>query len=151
MLLLRLQWWREGSGDGLNMKIWRNLGVIFITIFLHFHYFISLEIANTQESEVFLFRICLENVNASVVTCWYPQIYISVLEREMHLFVTNWNNHHIRFQKDSILPDEVPEHIHFLKNMVLREWFIYIWGTIRAGGRTIRSPEDLKRISWKWL
>ena len=58
-----------GRGDGLNMKILQNLGVIFITIFLHFHYFISLEIANTQESEVFLFRICLENVNASVVTC----------------------------------------------------------------------------------
>ena len=53
-------------------------------------------------------------------------VYISVLERDMHLFVTNWNNHHIRFPKDSILPDEVPEHIHFLKNMVLREWFIYI-------------------------
>ena len=36
----------------------------------------------------------------------------NVLEREMHLFVTNWNDHRIRFQKDTILPDGVPEHIH---------------------------------------
>ena len=50
-------------------------GVIFITILLHFHYFISLETANTQKSEVFLLRISLGNVNASVVTCRYPQIY----------------------------------------------------------------------------
>ena len=50
-------------------------GVIFITILLHFHYFISLETANTQKSEVFLLRISSGNVNASVVTCRYPQIY----------------------------------------------------------------------------
>ena len=43
--------------------------VIFITILLHIHYFISLETANTQKSEVFLLRISLGNVNASVVTC----------------------------------------------------------------------------------
>ena len=72
---------------GLNLKIWQNFvgaknfsyicgginlyggvkiygGVIFI------HYFISLETANTQKSEVFLF------VNTSgVVTCRYPQTY----------------------------------------------------------------------------
>ena len=40
-----------------------------------FHYSISLETASTQNSEVFLLRISLENVIASVVTCWYPQIY----------------------------------------------------------------------------
>ena len=52
-----------------------NGGVIFITILLHFHYFISLETASTQKSEVFLLRISLGNVNTSVVTCRYPQIY----------------------------------------------------------------------------
>ena len=50
-------------------------GVIFITTLLHFHFFISLETANTQKSEMFLLRISLGNVNASVVTCQYPQIY----------------------------------------------------------------------------
>ena len=29
-------------------------GVLFITILLHFHYFIPLETANTKKSEVFL-------------------------------------------------------------------------------------------------
>ena len=50
-------------------------GVIFIDILLHFHYFISLETANIQKSEVVLLRISSGNVNASVVTCWYPQIF----------------------------------------------------------------------------
>ena len=50
-------------------------GVILITILLHVHYFISLETANTQKSEVLLLRTSLGNVNASVVTCRYPQIY----------------------------------------------------------------------------
>ena len=50
-------------------------GKVFITILLHFHYFISLETANTQKSQVFLLRISLEIHNASVVTCQYPQIY----------------------------------------------------------------------------
>ena len=44
-------------------------GVIFIAILLHFHYFISLEAANTQKSEVFVLRISSGNVNASVVAC----------------------------------------------------------------------------------
>ena len=44
-------------------------GVLFITILLHFSYFIPLETANTQKREVFLLRIRLGNVNASVVTC----------------------------------------------------------------------------------
>ena len=46
-----------------------------MTILLHFHYFISLETANAQKSEVFLLRISLGNLNASVATCRYPQIY----------------------------------------------------------------------------
>ena len=57
-----------------------NGGLILVTILLHFHYFISLETAKTQKSEVFLLRISLGNVNASVVTCRYPQIW--VLEKE---------------------------------------------------------------------
>ena len=50
-------------------------GVIFITILLSFHYFISLETANTQKTEVFLLRISSGNVNALVVTCQYSEIY----------------------------------------------------------------------------
>ena len=30
----------------------------------------------------------------------------------MHLLATNWNNHRIRFQKDFVLPDGVPEQIY---------------------------------------
>ena len=48
--------------------------VIFVTILLHFYYLISLETANTQKSEVLLLRISLGYVDASVVTCRYPQI-----------------------------------------------------------------------------
>ena len=54
------------------MELKTNGGVIFITTLLPF---ISLETASTQKSEVFLLRISLGNVNASVVTCRYPQIY----------------------------------------------------------------------------
>ena len=57
------------------MELNTNGGVIFSTILLHFHYVISLELANTHKSEVFLLRISLGNVNPSVVTCRYPQIY----------------------------------------------------------------------------
>ena len=60
------------------MEFKTNEEIIFITILLHVHYFISLETANTQKSEVFLLRIYLGNGNASVasvVTSWYPQIY----------------------------------------------------------------------------
>ena len=53
-------------------NIW---GVILITILLHFHYLISLETVNTQKSEVFILRISSGNVNASVITGQYPQIY----------------------------------------------------------------------------
>ena len=42
---------------------------------LYFHYFISLETGNNQKSEVFLLEISLGNVNASVVTWRYFQIY----------------------------------------------------------------------------
>ena len=55
-------------------------GVILITILLHFHYFISLETANTQKSEVFLLRISLGNVNALVVTCRYFSLRKEFLE-----------------------------------------------------------------------
>ena len=45
-------------------------------LLLHLHYFISLEIANTQKSEVFLLKIYLGKVNGSgVATCRYPHIY----------------------------------------------------------------------------
>ena len=41
----------------------------------HYHYSISLEIANTQKSDMLL-KISSQNVNGSgVVTCRYPQIY----------------------------------------------------------------------------
>ena len=58
----------------LWVELKANGGVVFITILLHFHYFISLETVNTQKSEL-LFLISLRNVNASVVTCRHPQIY----------------------------------------------------------------------------
>ena len=38
-------------------------------------YFISLETANTQKSEMFLLRSSSGNLNTSVVTCQYPQMY----------------------------------------------------------------------------
>ena len=50
-------------------------GVIFVNALLHFHYFISLETASTQKSEVFVLKTSLRNVNATVVTCRHPQIY----------------------------------------------------------------------------
>ena len=59
----------------LWVELKTNGGVIFITILLHFHYFISLETANTHKSEMFPLRISLGNVNALVVTFRYPQIY----------------------------------------------------------------------------
>ena len=59
----------------LWLELKTNAGVIFINTLLHFHYFISLETANTQKDEVLLLRISSGNVNASVVTSQYPQIY----------------------------------------------------------------------------
>ena len=61
----------------MELKI--NGGVIFITTLLHF---ISLETESTQKSEVFLLRISLGNVNASVITCRYPQIYNFGIRKE---------------------------------------------------------------------
>ena len=67
----------------LNVSLWMeskaNAGVIFITILLQFHYFISSETASTQKSEVSLLRISLGNVNASYVTCRYPSQQTFVL------------------------------------------------------------------------
>ena len=64
----------------LNMKvIWLNMvsglppiasGLLNFQIYQTF----SLETVNTQKSEVFVLNIS-GNVNASVVTCRYPQIY----------------------------------------------------------------------------
>ena len=59
----------------LWVELKTNGGVMFINILLLFHDFISLETANTRKNEVFLLRIYLGNVNASVATCQYPQIY----------------------------------------------------------------------------
>ena len=50
-----------------RVELKTNGGVIFITILLDFRYLISLELANTQKSELFFLRIYLGNVNASVV------------------------------------------------------------------------------------
>ena len=65
----------------LNMKvIWLNMvsglppitsGLLNFQIYQTF----SLETVNTQKSEVFVLNISSGNVNASVVTCRYPQIY----------------------------------------------------------------------------
>ena len=76
--LAKILWWKNfflhlWQGKPLWVELKTNGGVIFITS-LHFHYFISLEISDTQKSEVFLLRVSLGNVNASVVTCQYPQI-----------------------------------------------------------------------------
>ena len=57
-----------------------NWGIIFfITILLHFHYFISLETANTQKSEVFLLRISLGNCHLLLLAD-ILKFTISVLE-----------------------------------------------------------------------
>ena len=38
-------------------------------------------------------------------------VFIPVLEKEIERFIHNWNTHRIRFQKDTVLPDGIPEHI----------------------------------------
>ena len=73
-------WWQNIFAHlWQDKRLWMELkiygGVIFIITWLHFHYLISLETANTQKNEVFLSRISSVNVNASVVTFRYPQIY----------------------------------------------------------------------------
>ena len=70
--------WRGGGGGGGG----GGGAVIFITMLLHFHYFISLERADTQKREVFLLRTSLGNVNALVATCHYPQIYKFAFRKE---------------------------------------------------------------------
>ena len=66
--------WHLWQDKPLWVELKINGGVMFITILLHFHYFISLKVANTQKIELFLLTIYLRNVNASVVTSQYPQI-----------------------------------------------------------------------------
>ena len=39
-------------------------------------------------------------------------VFIPVLEKEIECFIHNWNTHRIRFQKDTVLSDEIPEHIY---------------------------------------
>ena len=51
-------------------------------MFLHFHYFISLETANSQKIEVFLLRISSGNMNASVLTRRYLQIFKFSFKKE---------------------------------------------------------------------
>ena len=75
-----------------NKLLWVELkthgGVIFITILLHFHHFISLKTANTQKNEVFLLRLSLGCVNASVLEknflqlcrCIYLRFWPQVLQ-----------------------------------------------------------------------
>ena len=84
----KILWWQNfflhlWQDKPLWVELKTNGGVIFITILLHFHYFISLETANIQKSEVFLLGISLGNVNASVATCWYPQIYNFSFRKEI--------------------------------------------------------------------
>ena len=57
----------------VDLKIYG--GLILTSILLNFHYFISLETANTQKSEMFLVTIYTGNVYASFFTYRYPQIY----------------------------------------------------------------------------
>ena len=75
--------------------------------------------------------------------------YIPVLEREMHLFATSWNNHRIRFQKDAILLDGVPEHFYsFLEKYGLERCSLSVsevaGDQTTAGGRTMRRTNILK-------
>ena len=39
-------------------------------------------------------------------------IFIPVIQREMNTFIDMWNSHRIRHQKDTLLPDGVPNHIY---------------------------------------
>ena len=76
----KILWWQTFFLNFCQDKLlWVELkingGVIIITILLHFHYSISLETANTQKSELFLLRISLGTVNASVAT-WLADIQI---------------------------------------------------------------------------
>ena len=73
--LAKILWWQN-----FFLHLWQDkpLWVELKTIYYYIttlSLFLSLESANTQKSEVFLLRISLGNVNASVVTCRYPQIY----------------------------------------------------------------------------
>ena len=79
-LIWKFVWWQkfflhlwQDKPLSVELKIYG--GVIFITVLLDFHYFIYLEIANTQKSEAFLLRTSSGNVNVSVATCQYLKVY----------------------------------------------------------------------------
>ena len=83
----KILWWQHFSVHLWQDKpLWVELKTygreIFFTMLLHFQHFISLETANTQKSEAFLLRISSGNVNASVPTCRYPQIYNFSFKKE---------------------------------------------------------------------
>ena len=78
-------------------------GVIFITILLHFHYFISLETTNTQKSEMFLLmwmhqlfladilsfrKEFLETLRKCIYLGFWPQILEHLLWRTVTLAVS---------------------------------------------------------------
>ena len=67
-----LHFWQDKS---LWVESKTNGRVIFITILLQFHSFISLKTVNMQKSKVFLLRIYLGNLNVSAATCRYCEIY----------------------------------------------------------------------------
>ena len=66
----------ETSMGGVKSKWGSN-----ITIFLHFHYFISLETANTQKGEAFLLRIFLEMLTHSCYLLVSSNLQFQFLKR----------------------------------------------------------------------
>ena len=66
----KILWWKNfflhlWQDKPLWVELETNGEVLFITTLLHFHDFISLETANTQNSKVFLWKIYLGNVDTS--------------------------------------------------------------------------------------
>ena len=107
-------------------SIWR---VIFIIILLHFHYFISLETANTQKSEVFLLRISSGNVNAWAV----------VMPISSNLLKNSWRKIS-RFVLFELLPTALLTHVwSFVTTQ--HEWVNKFPGFF---GRTLMK----KQVSW---
>ena len=83
----KILWWQhfflhlwQDKPLWVELKIYG--AVIFIAILLQFHYLISLETPSTQKSKVFVLWISSGNVDASVITSWYPQIYNCSFRKE---------------------------------------------------------------------